>query len=156
MFSFSHGIGPISAATCLLLTVGPRPDSQGPPQTPPNVQTVTVDFRAASASGSPVADLTAADVTVSVAGQPRAVLSLELVRDVDEVTTMPEPPGPKPPPAAVLPAPPALPAPFATNARPGLGRTFYLLVDEASITPDDRGSLQPMIDEFLANLPASG
>src|ERR1700683_3295722 len=150
MFSFSHGIGPISAATCLLLTVGPRPDSQGPPQTPPNVQTVTVDFRAASASGSPVADLTAADVTVSVAGQPRAVLSLELVRDVDEMTTMPEPPGPKTPTAAVL------PAPFATNARPGLGRTFYLLVDEASITPDDRGSLQPMIDEFLADLPASG
>ncbi|HEY6357942.1 MAG TPA: hypothetical protein VIX35_06835, partial [Vicinamibacterales bacterium] len=149
MSSFSHGIGAISAATSLLLTVGPRPDRTGPQKTPPNVQTITVDFRAFSAVGSPIADLTAADVTVSVAGQPRAVLSLQLVRDVDDVTTMPEPAGPRTAPAAVL------PAPFATNIKPGRGRIFYFLVDEASMTPDDRGSLQPMIEEFLANLPAS-
>jgi hypothetical protein len=149
MSSFSHGIGAISAATCLLLTVGPRPDRQGPQQASPNVQTITVDFRALSLFGSPIVDLAAADVTVLVAGQPRAVQSLELVRDADDVTTMPEPVGPKTLPAAVL------PAPFATNARPGRGRTFYFLVDEASMTADDRGSIQPMIEAFLANLPAS-
>lgn len=149
MSSFSHGIGAISAAACLLLTVGPRPDGQGSPQAPPTVQTITVDLRALSAFSAPIVDLTAADVTVLVAGQSRAVLSLALVRDVDDVAPTAEAAGPKTPPAAVL------PAPFATNARPRGGRTFYLLVDEASITPDDRASLQPMIEEFLAHLPAS-
>jgi hypothetical protein len=48
---------------------------------------------------------------------------------------------------------PALPAPFATNARAGPGRTFYLLVDEASVTPGDSGPVRLAIDEFLTTLP---
>jgi len=147
MSSSSPSIGAIAAATCLLVGVGPPSNRQGPPQVLPTGQTDTIDFRAVSALGSPIVDLTAADVSISVAGQWRAIRSLELVRDVDDVRTMPEPAGPKTPPAAVL------PLPFATNAGPGRGRTFYLLVDEASITPDDVGLLQSAIGAFLTDLP---
>jgi hypothetical protein len=146
MSPFRHGISAIAATTCALLGVGPESDRQGPPPASLGVRTITSDFRAVSADGSPIVDLTAADVTVTVAGQRRPVRSIELVRDVADVLGAADGSDPR------APLSPALPAPFATNARAGRGRTFYLLVDEASLTPGDFNLLESAIDDFLVNL----
>ena len=92
-----------------------------------------VDFRALTAAGEPVLDLTAGDVTLRVGGRPRVVTSLELVRAT-------------PPQEARR---PRLPSPFATNsASLTVGRDVVIVVDEESIAP----GREPMIRESIAQL----
>jgi hypothetical protein len=152
MSPFSHGTSAIAATTCALVAFGLAAGGerqQGPPADLASVRTIAAEFRAVSVSGSPITDLSAGELTVMVAGRPRAIRSLDLVHDAGDEPTAADPAGPRIPPA------PALPEPFATNARTGRGRTFYLLVDEASVTPGDFGPLQSAIGEFLTGLPPS-
>jgi hypothetical protein len=149
MSPFSHGSIAIAAATCAVLIFGTGGRRQGPPADPSRLQTIATEFRAVSVNGLAITDLSAGELTVTVAGRPRAIRSLDLVRDSGDVSTVTDSAGPRMPPA------PVLPEPFATNARAGRGRTFYLLVDEASVTPADLGPLQSAIGEFLTSLPPS-
>jgi len=149
MSSFSYGIGAIATTACALLALGLEGRRQSPLADSAGVRTITIEFRAVSASGAPIIDLSAGELTVTVAGGRHEIRSIDLVRDTGDEPMVADSAGPRMPPA------PVLPEPFATNARVGRGRTFYLLVDEASVAPGDSGSIQSAIDEFLSGLPPS-
>jgi len=104
---------------------------------------VTVDFVAVNASGEPVTDLKASDITVRIGGRDRSVTNLELRRIGGSGD------------AAAAPAAPAsAPAPYSTNQGGGSssasspGRRILIVVDNESLRAgtdrDIRASLEPV------------
>jgi len=109
--------------------------------------TLTVYFLAVGPDGKPVADLTAAQVSIKIDGKDRAVRALKFVQ----------------PPAAGAAAPAAsapagtLPAPFATNAAGDpsaapAGRLVIIWFDEESITPGIERPVRAAVGQFLSAL----
>ena len=99
---------------------------------------VSVDFRAVTSAGSPIADLKVGDVTLKVEGRERAIRSFALL-----------PIGDKP----AGPARPTLPPPFATNTVKIEGtRDTLLVLDDESIAPGDEKRLLPALNQYLGGL----
>ena len=96
---------------------------------------VAVDFVAVDAKGQPVADLSAADITVRIDGKPRDVRALQFVRrELPAVVGMPT-------------ADP-LPAPFASNAsQSGSSRAVLIIFDNETMVT---GREQRVKDGVLA------
>ena len=96
-----------------------------------------VQFRVVDADGAPVADLTAADVTLKIDGHPRPIRSLVL-RQADAtsggVTSK-------------------LPPPYASNTAGGAGRAIVLLIDEDSMAPGREAPFKAALHQFLTELP---
>jgi hypothetical protein len=102
---------------------------------------VTVDFVAVTASGEPITDLKASDITVRIGGRDRNVTNLELRRASGAGD------------AAAAPAAPAVPPPYSTNQGGGssassAGRRILIVVDNESLRAgterDIRASLEPV------------
>ena len=80
----ANGIFAIAATTGLLLAGGPIVSAQqARPNQPPSfragVEVVSVDVGVVDKQGQPLRDLTASDFVVTVAGQPRHVVTAEYV-----------------------------------------------------------------------------
>jgi VWFA-related protein len=87
-----RGLHVVLVATCLLAAgtgaagdqaVPPQPAAPSQPVFRTGIELVTVDVTALDGEGRQVRDLTAADFTVQIDGQPRQVVSAEYVRLVD-------------------------------------------------------------------------
>ncbi len=98
----------------------------------------TVDFVAVQADGAPVLDLQPSDAQIRIAGKSRSIRSLRL-----NVTA-------KPP--SLDGASPSLPPPYGTNADVVSGRTFALVVDEASFPPGGEQPLRNAVNGLLPHL----
>ena len=106
---------------------------------------VTVDFVAVNASGEPVTDLKASDITIRIGGRDRSVTNLELRRAGG---------GSGDAAAAALAPPAAAPPPYSTNQGGGSssasspGRRILIVVDNESLRAgtdrDIRASLEPV------------
>lgn len=94
------------------------------------VDVIAVDVAAFDQRGRPVADLLAPDFDVKVDGQPRSVVSVQLVR-ADEVAA-----------AAARADDGAFDQPVSSNISQPTGRMFVLAVDELHIPP---GNLRPVL-----------
>jgi hypothetical protein len=93
-----------------------------------------VDFVAVDASGQPVTDLAADQVSLRIDGKDRAIASLELVHFSTTGSL--------------------LPAPFTTNEAANVGREFVLVIDEESIRAGTENPLREALSAFGATLPA--
>ncbi len=93
-----------------------------------------IEFIAVDASGAPVTDLTAAQMSLRVGSRERPVSSLEYVRFVGEAST--------------------LPAPFGSNSLAAGGRNFVFIVDEESLRPGLEILVRDEILAFEGTLPA--
>jgi VWFA-related protein len=91
--------------------------------------------------GSPVADLTAEDVTVRIGGRARAIRSLQLIQVVETLSI-----------AAADPARGSLPAPFGTNTENERGRTVVLVIDDDSFRPGREAPLRDAVDLLIKRL----
>lgn len=104
------------------------PAQQGSPSQPPafrsGVELVMVDVGIVDRQGRPVAGLTPRDFAVSVAGQPRKVVSAEFVDVTAARAATARDPGP---------------AHVSTNQGAGLGRQFVFIVDQNTM---DVGSVR--------------
>jgi hypothetical protein len=116
--------------SCICLAIGILTAGQ-PQPTAPSL-TGTIDFRATTAKGETVTDLTAADVSVKVGGRERRIRSLDVITPARAFEPASAPAGPLPPPFAVTPA-----------ADTGAVRHVMLIVDEGLIP---FGSEQPLKD----------
>ena len=104
----------------------------------PNPQTVLVDFIALSASGTPVLDLKAEEVTVKIGSRERPVRRLEIVQTgggagVDDV-----------------------PLPFASSVagRPR-NRSVLIVIDDESIRPQREETFRPALSQLIGSLSPS-
>jgi VWFA-related protein len=100
-----------------------------------------VDFGVVTGDGSPVADLTAEDVTVRIGGRARAIRSLQLIQVVETLSI-----------AAADPARGSLPAPFGTNTENERGRTVVLVIDDDSFRPGREAPLRDAVDLLIKRL----
>ena len=101
---------------------------------------VSITFRALTVSGSPVIDLTAADITLKVAGKERAIRNFDRLRLGDAA-----------PMGSGL-----LPAPFSTNGQPVYGpRDAVLVIDDQSIAPGDESRVVAAFEQYLASVGAN-
>lgn len=118
---------------CLPIAVAVLSAQQKPA---PTGDPVTLSFRALTPQGSPVTDLTAADVLLKVGGRERVISSFERLRLGD---------------APVLDR--AVPEPFATNALPAAGpHDTIVVIDDQSIPPGEEKRLVTAMDQYLAAL----
>jgi len=118
-----------------------------------------VDFSATTADGKPVADLTAADLSIKVGGKVRAISDLSLKK----VAAAPAAAGAPAAPAAAAPAaggitppyatnePSAAPAPAPAKAASG-GRYFLIMVDTESLPPGAEPQLKTAVEGLLKDL----
>ncbi len=96
---------------------------------------VTVEFRVLGEGGSPIRDLTAADVVLKVDGKVRPLRSLDLVRLDDATSGGPPVTG--------------LPEPFATNDLPPERRDILLVLEDDSIAPGTEKPVRAAVDVLL-------
>ncbi len=102
-----------------------------------NLQAATpvyVEFRALGPDGSPISDLSAADVVLRVDGKPRAVASLDLVRLESGRPDR------------------ALPPPFATNDQPAEQRDILLVLEDDAMAPGTEKPVRGVVDHLLQRL----
>ncbi len=125
--------GAAAAVTVAASQQGPAPERR---QT-----TATVEFYALGPDDRPIRDLKASELTLRLDGRPRPITALRYVPAAE-----PPPADPKVP---VI-APP--PAPYGTNTVEGLGRTFILVVDEASIKLGRERTLRAALKRLLGAL----
>ena len=98
---------------------------------------VTVEFRAVTAAGAPVTDLTVPDVVLKVAGRERAIQRLQRFQFGETAT-------------------PKVAPPFVTNVPPASAtHDTIVVIDDQSIAPGDERYLLPALDQYLAGLDAS-
>ncbi len=123
------GVGVAAAASTALLGARQAPRVSERPRS------VVVDFAAVQGDGTPVAELQVSEVEVRIDGRLRAVKALRRV--------------------AAAPTPeradgaPRLPRPFGANADVAAGRSFALIVDEASFTPRHEAVFRRAIEGLL-------
>ena len=118
------------------------------PQTEPfraAVDLVRLDFLALAQDGQPVADLSAADVTLKVDGRPRDIRSFQYVRLGPSSASSPAP--------ARVPAK-LLPTPFGTNALDDSGRMVVIILETDSIRANVAQQATSAAAEFVAGLSA--
>ncbi len=118
----------IAAGAALLRAQSSRIAGERPPG-------LTVDFLAVQADGSPVTDLQPADVEIRVADKVRTVRALRRVAA-----------GPAPAPAGAGLRPPP---PYGTNDSVAGGRSFVLVVDEASFAAGREQQLRGAVEGLL-------
>ena len=114
---------------------------EGTPTFPAQVEQVIVDVVVMDKKGSPVSDLTQADITVSEDGTPQAITSFERVEL-------------KPAPADAKVEKPRV----STNMRPEnrTGRTFAIVFDDMHLTPFQSQRAKGAVTNFLENGTAEG
>jgi hypothetical protein len=129
-----------------------------PPQGGGAAGGMLVDFTAVGADGKPVTDLTAADVTIKIAGKSRAITDLALKK-----LTPAAPAAGAPAAAAAAPATTGPAAPFFTND-PGAapapaaargGRAFLIVVDNESLPSATEAPIKAAIENLLKDLTPS-
>ena len=113
----------IAAAWLLMAQLVPAPVS-------------TIDFVVTTADGSPVTDLTAAELTLRIDGKTRQIRALHVV-NADETAEL----------AASAPPPP-----YGTNGLTGDGRSLVLAIDQESFRAGREQPLREAIDGLLAAL----
>lgn len=96
---------------------------------------VIVDFAAVQDDGTPVSELQVSEVEVRIDGRLRAVKALRRVA----AAPIPERAG----------RAPRLPRPFGSNADVAAGRSFALIIDEASFTPRHEAVFRGAIEGLL-------
>ena len=141
MASRRHLIG--STVSIVALT-GAIVIAQQKPQAPTGErpQGLLVDFMAISPDGTPVSDLTAADVAVRLNGRVRPIQSLRLMRAADSAD-------------AVAAAPTsALPPPYGANTRTSssTARRIILAIDNDSFRAGTEGPLREAVNGLIAEL----
>lgn len=124
----------------VVATSGPAAPAASPqvaaPRTAPDV--VAVDFRALTATGAPVTDLTAADVSIRTDGRQRVVRTLTYVAIAD--------------PAGVGTASAGLAPPFAETPRPDAGRDIFFVIDNDSFRPGREIALRHAVESLIGQL----
>jgi VWFA-related protein len=136
------GVGTAAAAT-LFAIGGPSISAQqaAGDQTPSfrsGVEVVTVDVGVVDKQGRPLLGLTPADFVVTVAGQPRHVVTAEYV---DRTATVPSASAPRPEVASV-----------STNEGGGAGRLFAFIVDQNTLDLGSARRVAGAAGPFFANL----
>jgi hypothetical protein len=101
---------------------------------------ITADFLAVTSDGEPVADLTAAEVSVRINGRARPIRSLQLTSIASSVARI------------ATGAATSLPPPFGSNDVAIEGRTFYLVIDDDSFRVGRERVLRDAVDKFLTAL----
>jgi VWFA-related protein len=134
----------MSAAVVILATAGAMVYAQQTPQQTPRFQSsvdvVPVDVTVVDDGGRPVQDLTPADFTVQIDGQPRRVVSagwISLVTDRPQATATRVPDG------------------FTSNEQAANGRLIVLAVDQPNIPFTALRAFRDTLTSFLGALPAS-
>ena len=118
----------------------PSPGTQaadaGTPSFPSQVELVTVDLVVTDKKGTPLSDLTAADLRITEDGDPQSIVSFESVQ-------LPAAP------SATPKAPPRL----STNTEPEsrTGRTFVIVFDTIHLAPAQAHRAKGAVAEFLKN-----
>jgi hypothetical protein len=98
--------------------------------------TAVIDFAAVDAKGQPISDLTPGDVTVTIAGKPRAVKDLQFVKS-----------------GGTAAAGDALPAPFASNVSTGGGgRASFVVIDSETLTTGQEQRVRDGIASYINTL----
>jgi VWFA-related protein len=126
----------LSAAWALVSAQQPDP-AQAPPKFRSGVELVMIDVGVVDRQGQPLRGLGAADFTVTVAGQPRRVVSAEFV-DVGGTRT-----------DVRADAEPAL---LSTNEGAGAGRLFVFIVDQPTLEPGNVRHVARAASSFLSGL----
>lgn len=124
-----------AGAALLVLSSPPAATSQTPERSTP---LLPVDFLAVSRDGTPIADLTAGDVTVRIGGRIRPVRTLQLISVANE--------------AAGAANVERLPPPFGTNATSDAGRRLVLAIDTDSFRPGREAPLREAVDRLMTGL----
>jgi len=124
-------------ATLAALALGGVAHGQRPQGGPGSGASLTIDFTAAAADGTPVTDLTPADVTVRVGGKVRTIESLTL-------KTI----------AAGKPAAAGIAPPFSTN-EPVEGRSILIIVDVESLRAGTEVEIRTAIESVLKDVTAA-
>jgi len=132
-------------------THGQRPQGGGAPGP------MLVDFAAVDATGKPVTDLTAADITIKVGGKARTITDLSLKKKTPAAA-----PGAPAAEAAPAAATGGISAPYFTNeasaapapaaAAPPAGRAYLIVVDNESLSPGIEGPIKAAIENLLKDL----
>ena len=129
----------IGAAVLVLCGGAALPAQQEAPRQPPTfrsgVELVTVDVNVVDRQGQPLRGLAPADFTVSVAGEPRQVVSAEFV-DIAGAR------------AAVSSAGSAI----STNEGASIGRQFVFLVDQSTLETGNARQVARAASRFFAGL----
>src|SRR5574339_635491 len=111
----------LTAAMCTAAAATPA--QQQPPERPPfraGVEAVTLDVAVVDGDGKPIADLGPDDFTVTVAGQPRRVVSVTFI-------------APAAPRRGGMPDTSDRRLPISTNDGIGLGRLLVFVVDQSTL-----------------------
>ena len=130
------------ATLLVMLAFTAVPAGQQKPQ-PPSVERapgLAVDFMAVGADGTPIDNLTAADVTVRIDNRPRAIQSLRFVR---VASAQPDAA------ADTLPPPYGTSGPAANTAR---GRTLVLIIDDDSFRAGNEKPIREAVNGLTAGL----
>jgi VWFA-related protein len=129
------------AVLCVLFTAGVSGVQQQPAPAVERSPGLMVDFGAVSADGTPVADLTAAEVELKIDGRTRAIQSLRLVRAADAASS-------------AAPPTPALPAPYSTNGQDvtRAGRNIVIALDDDSFRPGSEVPVREAVNGLLSEL----
>jgi VWFA-related protein len=138
----------LALASCLaasvLLSGQAPPPGEAPPQDPPTptfrtgVDVIAVDVTVTDSRGRPIEDLLPPDFVVQIDGQPRKVISAELVK-IDVEAAKKE---------AADPFDPI----FTTNQRPRNGRLFMLAIDQMHIRTGAARGLMDAAARFVDSL----
>ena len=120
----------------------PQAQQAQPGQTPTfrsGVELVTVDVGVVDRQGQPMRGLTAADFTVTVAGQPRRVVSAEFVDSLAETSR-----------SNLRRS--SLESMISTNEGASIGRMFVFVVDQGTLEPGNVRHVGQAASRFLARL----
>jgi VWFA-related protein len=127
----------VLSLSCGLLLAAQQPGPDQPPAFRSGVELVTIDVGVVDRRGLPLRDLGPADFTVTVAGQPRRVVSAEFV-DMSVAGRD----------AAV----PADVVPVSSNEGGGVGRLFAFVVDQNTLEPGNARNVAVAASRFLDRL----
>lgn len=100
----------------------------------------TIDFIVTTGDGTPVIDLSAADVAVKIDGRTRTIRSLRVVKAEDAAASV------------TTSITSFVPEPYGTNALTEDGRSLVLAIDQDSFRPGREQPLREAIDGLLATL----
>jgi VWFA-related protein len=130
----------VRAVTCAVICVVTVFAQEAPPVFRSGIDLITIPVRVLDPDGQPVAGLTAADFTVQFDDEPRAVASVQSVRDVKRSAD------PRTRPRVLS---------FSTNAAAdaGIARTILLVIDTGGLDTTAARSVATEAERLLAELP---
>jgi hypothetical protein len=127
--------------SALAAVAASRADRAPGPQSAPASErpdSLTVDFVAVEADGTPVADLQASEVEIRIGDRVRAL------RSIRRVAAAPVPAAPG--------APVHVPPPYSTNDDVAAGRRFVLVIDQESFEPGREQLFRNAVDGLMGQL----